>query len=157
MIHSTSFRSVRSLLRSLVPGALLALGVVMASASDASAQGRPSSRYLPMPVAAQARGIDRHRHPGFRRPVPRPRVVIVHAPPPPPVVAEAPRDEHGLLVLPYTHLRVGQRVLIQWGGSWYYNGTVRATLSDGTVRVNYDGWNEFHDETVPRSRLRLPR
>jgi hypothetical protein len=53
-----------------------------------------------------------------------------------------------------TALKVGDRLLIEYHGSWW-DAEVLAVQSDGQVRIRYDGFDSSWDETVPRSRLNL--
>src|SRR5262245_51015292 len=54
-----------------------------------------------------------------------------------------------------TVLEPGDRIQIEWGGSWW-QGSVVQVEDDGRVRISYDGYSSASDETVPRSRLWSP-
>ncbi len=54
-----------------------------------------------------------------------------------------------------TELTPGQRIQIEWLGTWY-EGSVLDVHPDGRVRVHYEGWDETYDEDVPRERVRVP-
>ena len=53
-----------------------------------------------------------------------------------------------------TKLKAGQRVLIEWRGSWW-GGHIIKTMKDGKAEIHYDGHSDDWDEIVPRSRLRM--
>jgi len=79
-------------------------------------------------------------------------------PPPPPGPVGASGLEALLIGEPVsakTPLQPGDKVTIDWNGSWWA-GEVVAVHQDGGVRVHYAGWESKWDETVPRSRLQLP-
>lgn len=54
-----------------------------------------------------------------------------------------------------TVLSAGDKVLVFQGASWW-RGRVLEVFDDGEVKIRYVGWSSSWDETVPRSRLRLP-
>ena len=54
-----------------------------------------------------------------------------------------------------TQLRIGDKVHVEWYGSWWA-GEVLELNQDRTVRIHYSGWDSQFDETVPRSRLQIP-
>jgi hypothetical protein len=83
--------------------------------------------------------------------------IVEHAPPPPgPICAGGIEGFlQGETVTDKTRLHPGDRLNIEWNGSWWA-GEVVAANSDGTVRIHYAGWDSNYDETVGRSRLQLP-
>jgi hypothetical protein len=50
-------------------------------------------------------------------------------------------------------LKVGMPVEAHWGSKWW-PGRVVQLMPDGQVKFHYDGWNDAHDEVLPRTRLR---
>jgi hypothetical protein len=60
----------------------------------------------------------------------------------------------GIAVTDATPLALGQDLQMKWGSTWWA-ATVTGFESDGGIRVHYFGWDEAHDEIVPRSDLQL--
>ena len=51
-----------------------------------------------------------------------------------------------------TRLHIGDKVIVEWNGTWWA-GEIVAVNDDGTVRIHYCGWESQWDETMPRTRL----
>jgi hypothetical protein len=66
-----------------------------------------------------------------------------------------PVQPSGKRVSPDTVLKVGERVLVEWNGSWW-NGQILELFPDGSVKIHYSGWDAEWDEVVPRTRLQMP-
>lgn len=52
-------------------------------------------------------------------------------------------------------LPAGQRVHVEWRGSWYLADVVDAPYGSSEVRVHYIGWDAEWDENVTRDRIRI--
>ena len=130
----------------LVIVTLATFGASVLLGHDASAQHRGRGRVFVRPAPAYVQPA-----PVYVQPAPvyfvRPAPVFVR---PAPVVQ---RDEHGILVMGDTRLRVGQAVRAQWGASWF-DAQVIAVEGDN-VRIHYTGYDEMWNEVVPRHRLRI--
>ena len=61
----------------------------------------------------------------------------------------------GKAVTADTPLKVGDRVEVEWSGSWYA-GEILELKADGKVKIHYTGWASSYDEAVVRTRLRKP-
>ena len=66
-----------------------------------------------------------------------------------------PVQPSGKPVSPKTQLKAGDRVLVEWGGSWW-KGQVLEVPPGGNVKIHYVGWDAQWDEVAPRTRLQLP-
>jgi hypothetical protein len=58
-------------------------------------------------------------------------------------------------VLAATPLKVDDAVSVEWNGGWY-TGKILELPGADSIRIHYEGYESNWDETVPRSRLRLP-
>ncbi len=127
----------------LVIVTLATFGASVLLGHDASAQHRSRGRSFARSAPVFVRPVFVQPAPVFVRPAP----VFVQ---PAPVVQ---RDEHGILVMGDTRLRVGQGVRAQWGAGWF-DAQVIAVEGDN-VRIHYTGYDEMWNEVVPRHRLRI--
>lgn len=50
--------------------------------------------------------------------------------------------------------KVGDKVQIDWKGSWYEGKIVQVNEEEGTYLVSYDGWGEESNEWVGKDRLK---
>ena len=66
-----------------------------------------------------------------------------------------PVQPSGKPVSSKTRLKTGDRVLVEWGDSWW-KGQILKVLPDGNVKIHYIGWDAQWDEVAPRTRLQLP-
>lgn len=71
------------------------------------------------------------------------------------ILASDGSDEVGEQVGPDTPLVIGQGIEVR-DGAGYRAATIVALPEDGRVRVHYVGGEPRQDETVARTRLRLP-
>jgi tRNA A-37 threonylcarbamoyl transferase component Bud32 len=116
--------------------------------APAPTPGAPPPAPAPTPVVAPPAPA-----PVVAPPAPTPAPAPVVAPPAPTPEPEQ-RDAEGRFVTASTPLHVGQRVKARWAAHWYPARII--AVNGSRVRVNYDGWNEFHDQDLTRDELRLP-
>jgi hypothetical protein len=58
-------------------------------------------------------------------------------------------------VVPQFRVRVGDKVLVQWGSSWYRSSVL--SIQNGQFLIHYEGYSSASDEIVTPNRIRVGR